>query len=107
MLQVFLADTSSLRNRALAFSLSSTPYIVTTFAGPAVAQYFQDYWNWRLAYFIFAITTPLVSFPIIYLLFHTKHIAIRKGILKPNELKRREPWLQQTKTFAVQFDGMG
>ncbi|KAK0664934.1 Siderophore iron transporter mirB [Lasiodiplodia hormozganensis] len=107
VLQVFLADTSSLRNRALAFSLSSTPYIVTTFAGPAVAQYFQENWNWRLAYFIFAITTPLVSFPIIYLLFHTKHVAIRKGILKPNELKRREPWLQQAKTFAVQFDAVG
>ncbi|OJD40819.1 siderophore iron transporter mirb [Diplodia corticola] len=107
VLQVFLADTSSLRNRALAFSLSSTPYILTTFAGPAVAQYFQDTWNWRWAYITFAITTPLVSLPIIYLLFHTKYVAIRKGILKPNDLKRREPWLQQAKRFAIQFDAVG
>ncbi|KAL1652052.1 hypothetical protein SLS58_000176 [Diplodia intermedia] len=107
VLHVFLADTSSLRNRALAFSLSSTPYILTTFAGPAVAQYFQDTWNWRWAYITFAVTTPLVSLPIIYLLFHTKYVAIRKGILKPNDFKRREPWLQQAKKFAIQFDAIG
>lgn len=105
VLQVFLADTTSLRNRALAFSLSTTPYILTTFAGPAVAQWFQDNSSWRWAYIIFAIITPLVSLPIIYLLFYTKRIAIRKGILKPNELKRKEPWLMQAQKFAIQFDG--
>ncbi|KAL1622253.1 hypothetical protein SLS56_008825 [Neofusicoccum ribis] len=104
VLQVFLADTTSLRNRALAFSLSTTPYILTTFAGPAVAQWFQDNSSWRWAYIIFAIITPLVSLPIIYLLFYTKRIAIRKGILKLNELKRKEPWLVQAQKFAIQFD---
>ncbi|EOD50332.1 putative siderophore iron transporter mirb protein [Neofusicoccum parvum UCRNP2] len=107
VLQVFLADTTSLRNRALAFSLSTTPYILTTFAGPAVAQWFQDNSSWRWAYIIFAIITPLVSLPIIYLLFYTKRIAIRKGILKPNELKRKEPWLVQAQKFAIQFDVVG
>ncbi|GME47674.1 siderophore iron transporter mirb [Neofusicoccum parvum] len=107
VLQVFLADTTSLRNRALAFSLSTTPYILTTFAGPAVAQWFQDNSSWRWAYIIFAIITPLVSLPIIYLLFYTKRIAIRKGILKPNELKRKEPWLMQAQKFAIQFDVVG
>ncbi|EKG13083.1 hypothetical protein MPH_09759 [Macrophomina phaseolina MS6] len=107
VLQVFLADTSSLRNRALVLALSSTPYILTTFAGPALAQYFQDNWSWRWAYTIFAVTTPLVSFPIIYLLFYTKYVAIRKGLIRSNELQRKEPWLEQMKRFAMQFDVVG
>ena len=37
-LQVFMADTSSLKNRAYVFAFSTAPYIGTTFAGPAIAQ---------------------------------------------------------------------
>lgn len=70
-----------------------------------MAQYFQDNWSWRWAYIVFAITTPLVSVPIIYLLFYTKYVAIRKGLLRSNDLQRKEPWLEQMKKFAIQFDG--
>ena len=63
VLDVFIADTSSLRSRALMFAFSTSPYIATTFAGPAAAQSFQQTSGWPWAYGTFAILTPVISLP--------------------------------------------
>nr|ODN94626.1 siderophore iron transporter MirB [Cryptococcus depauperatus CBS 7855] len=62
-IDVMTVDTSSLRDRGLAFAFTSSPYIITAFAGPAAAQHFYDF-NWRWAYGLFAIVLPVVATPL-------------------------------------------
>ncbi|CAK7228853.1 Siderochrome iron transporter 2 [Sporothrix bragantina] len=64
IMDVFVADTSGLRNRAFAFAFVSTPFICTAFTGPLAAQAYLDHstWRWAIGSFciiMFAIFTPL------------------------------------------------
>ncbi|GMF74138.1 unnamed protein product [Aspergillus oryzae] len=65
ILDVFIADTSGLRNRAFAFGFASTPFICTAFTGPIAAQSFVDHSTWRWAYGTFAIAQVFVFLPLI------------------------------------------
>ncbi|KAI0114245.1 MFS general substrate transporter [Hypoxylon sp. NC0597] len=56
---VMTADTSKLTNQGLAFAFTSSPYIITAFAGPSVSKIFYDY-NWRWAFGCWAIILPVV-----------------------------------------------
>ncbi|PYH92394.1 siderochrome-iron transporter [Aspergillus ellipticus CBS 707.79] len=64
ILDVFIADTSGLRNRAFAFGFASTPFICTAFTGPLAAQSFIKTASWRWAYGAFAIIMPFVFLPL-------------------------------------------
>jgi MFS family permease len=44
---VITADSSSLKHRGLAFAFTSSPYIITAFAGPKAAEGFYNNINWR------------------------------------------------------------
>ncbi|KAK8168814.1 MFS general substrate transporter [Phyllosticta citrichinensis] len=107
VVQVFLADTSTLKNRAIVFAFSSTPYIFTTFAGPAAAQFFQTHLSWRWAFGTFAIITPFMSLPVTFLLFHTKRKAIRLGLIRRRERQQQKPWAKVVKKFLMDLDAVG
>ncbi|PYI09246.1 putative siderophore iron transporter [Aspergillus sclerotiicarbonarius CBS 121057] len=64
ILDVFMADTSGLRNRAFAFGFASTPFICTAFTGPLAAESFLKTASWRWAYGVFAIVMPFVFLPL-------------------------------------------
>ncbi|GAB1217887.1 hypothetical protein ATERTT37_007130 [Aspergillus terreus] len=64
ILDVFMADTSGLRNRAFAFGFASTPFICTAFTGPLAAQSFIEHASWRWAYGAFAVVTPFIFLPL-------------------------------------------
>lgn len=81
VLDVFMADTSSLKNRALVFAFSTTPYIVTTFIGPKAAQSFLETSGWHWGYGAFAIITPAIAMPIIATLWINQTKAIKSGVL--------------------------
>ncbi|KAI9742682.1 MAG: hypothetical protein M1818_003823 [Claussenomyces sp. TS43310] len=81
VLDVFLADTSSLKNRALVFAFSTTPYIATTFIGPRAAESFLETSGWRWGYGTFAIITPFIVLPILYLLWTNQLEAKKAGLL--------------------------
>lgn len=80
ILDVFVADTSGLRNRAFAFAFASTPFICTAFTGPLAAQSFLRMTTWRWAYGAFCIIMPVVFLPLalIFKLYQRK--AERMGI---------------------------
>ncbi|CAK7272398.1 Siderochrome iron transporter 2 [Sporothrix epigloea] len=64
IMDVFVADTSGLRNRAFAFAFVSTPFICTAFTGPLAAQSFLSHttWRWAIGSFViimFFVFTPL------------------------------------------------
>lgn len=64
ILDVFIADTSGLKNRAFSFAFVSTPFICTAFTGPLAAESFLKMATWRWAYGAFAIIMPFVFVPL-------------------------------------------
>lgn len=59
-LSIFVADTSSLKNRGLMFAVIASPYIITVWVGGPVATSFLNGIGWRWGYGIFAIVSFVV-----------------------------------------------
>ncbi|KAK4615803.1 Siderochrome iron transporter 2 [Fulvia fulva] len=88
ILDIFIADTFGLRNRALAFAFASTPFICTAFTGPLAADSFLSNkvtgagWRWGLGTFAivnFFVFTPLA---IVFKMYTLK--AKKMGLYKSN-----------------------
>ncbi|KFY93137.1 hypothetical protein V500_03906 [Pseudogymnoascus sp. VKM F-4518 (FW-2643)] len=105
VLDVFIADTSNLRNRALAFAFSTAPYIVTTWAGPKAADSFYQNSTWRWAFGCFSIVTPIVILPLLYILFSNQRKAARVGLIQKRDSGRtlRESLWH----YFIEFDVIG
>jgi MFS family permease len=69
ILDVIVADTSSLKNRALMFSYTTSPYLLTTFTGSRAASAYYEHSSFRWAFGSFAIITPFVCAPFVITLF--------------------------------------
>ncbi|CAK7273772.1 hypothetical protein SEPCBS119000_005829 [Sporothrix epigloea] len=66
-LQIFIADTSALEYRALAFAFSTSPFMITTFAGGPLATAFLKGPGFRWAFGVFSVVMPLVCLPLMLL----------------------------------------
>ncbi|KUI54001.1 Siderophore iron transporter mirB [Cytospora mali] len=64
IMDVFVADTSGLRNRAFAFAFVSTPFICTSFTAPLAAASFLRMTTWRWGYGAFTIIMFFVFTPL-------------------------------------------
>lgn len=64
ILDVFVADTSGLRNRAFAFAFVGTPFICTAFTAPLAAASYLSTSTWRIGYGSFCIIMALVFIPL-------------------------------------------
>ncbi|CAK7214135.1 hypothetical protein SBRCBS47491_002046 [Sporothrix bragantina] len=62
--QIFVADTSDLRHRALLSSLPDTPFLVTVWIGPSIAGAIINNTSWRWGYAMWAIILPLAFLPL-------------------------------------------
>lgn len=103
VLHVFLSDTTDLVNRAFVWGVASTPYIATTFAGPAAAQRFYKEGALWWGFGTFAIITPVVSAPIVVLFWLTRRKAYKMGLIQKRQSGRT--WVQSIRYYFVQFDG--
>ncbi|KAL2066675.1 hypothetical protein VTL71DRAFT_2747 [Oculimacula yallundae] len=101
VLQVVLADISSLANRALAMSLASTPYLITTFAGPKIAEIAFNSFGFRGTFTLFAVLTPLVAAPFYCILIVNKIKVKQIGALAGRN------WKESFVHHAREFDAMG
>lgn len=105
ILDVFIADTSGLRNRAFSFAFATTPFICTAFTGPLAAQSFLETSTWRWAYGAFAIIMPFVFLPLVFV-FKFYQIKARKlGIIKVEDSGRT--WVQSFVHYFHEFDVVG
>ncbi len=104
VLDVVVADTSSLRNRALAFAFFTSPYLATTFVGPALSQKFYNTVGFRWAFGSFAIITPIVSIPIFSILLINQNKAKKLGVLA--KVHSGRTMMQNISHYAIEFDGM-
>lgn len=103
VLDVFMADTSSLKNRALVFAFSTTPYIATTWIGPPAAESFLDTSGWPWAFGTFSIITPVICLPILTLLWWNQGKAKKAGLIKRIDSGRT--WKESVSYYFWEFDG--
>ena len=101
-IDVITADTSSLRDRGLAYAFTSSPYIITAFAGSAASERFYAY-NWRWAYGSFAIILPIVALPMFGILQYNRYKAKQKGLLPKKEHHDRTI-AQSIVFYAIELD---
>ncbi|KAK0388901.1 hypothetical protein NLU13_2478 [Sarocladium strictum] len=76
---VLAADVTSLRNRGLAFAFTSSPYMITAFAGSKAAEGYLNNVNWRWGFGSFAIIVPFITLPLAGLLMHNLRKAKAQG----------------------------
>ncbi|KAL1896367.1 Siderochrome iron transporter 2 [Sporothrix stenoceras] len=105
IMDVFVADTSGLRNRAFAFAFVSTPFICTAFTGPLAAQAYLTHstWRWAIGSFtiiMFFVFTPLA---IIFKFFQRK--AEKMGLLVREKSGRTV--VQSIVHYTHEFDLIG
>ncbi|KAI3336948.1 MFS general substrate transporter [Xylariaceae sp. AK1471] len=106
ILDIIVADTSSLKNRSLAFAFSSTPYLATTFIGPVIASGFTENGRWRWAFGASALFLVLLSLPLFYILILNMRKARMLGLLQKST--KPEPWTtRKIHQYLVDFDAIG
>ncbi|KAJ6015644.1 Major facilitator superfamily domain general substrate transporter [Penicillium herquei] len=102
---VVTADVSTLRNRAFAYAFTSSPYIITAFAGPKIASEFYYRISWRWGYGCWAIIAPIVAAPLYIMLKWNLHKAEKEG----HRIKRpsgRTVW-ESIWHWTIEFDLFG
>ena len=67
-LDVFVADITTLRNRMIMFTLNSTPFIITSFAGGPIATLFLEKSHFRWAFGSFCFILIGFSLPVIFIM---------------------------------------
>ncbi|CZT10869.1 probable transporter (major facilitator superfamily) [Rhynchosporium agropyri] len=99
---VLAADSTNLRNRGLAFAFTSSPYMITAFAGSKAAEGFLKHVNWRWGFGCFAIILPIVTMPLFLILKLNLRKAVKRGLYEKKSSGRTIP--QKIWWFIVQFD---
>lgn len=83
ILCVIAADVTSLRNRGIAFAFTSSPWMITAFAGSKAAEEFLLKVNWRWGFGAFAIIFPVVASPVYFILNASMRKAEKQGLITP------------------------
>ena len=101
IIDVFVADITTLRNRMIIFTLNATPNICTTFAGPKISEIFLYQLNFRWAFGAFLIILVIVSLPVLAILYIHEQKAKKVGVIRE---KSGRTTLQSLKHYAIEFD---
>ncbi|KAH7127882.1 MFS transporter [Dactylonectria estremocensis] len=104
-IDVITADISKLKNRGLAYAFTSSPYMITAFAGPKAAEDFYEKVSWRWGFGCFAIILPFVAMPLFFLLRVNLKKARAQGIVAKQPSGRT--FLQSIWFYFIEFDGAG
>ncbi|CAD6499299.1 BgTH12-03419 [Blumeria graminis f. sp. triticale] len=105
VMDVFMADSSTPKNRALVFAFSTAPYIITTFIGPRIAAIYLSTIGWPWAYGTFVIITPIATIPLVYILHRNEQKARAAGILRQKKISQSLG--KKLLHYLVEFDVVG
>lgn len=92
LIQIFIADTSDLLNRALCTTLPNIPFLATVWIGPSLAQGILDSISWRWGYGIWAIILPLAFMPLAMAILVNQRRAAKLGILPKSQFEGLTAW---------------
>ncbi|PVH94564.1 MFS general substrate transporter [Periconia macrospinosa] len=108
-IQVFIADTSALKNRGLLFAYINSPYIITAWlAGPVAKSFISTFdYNrgWRWCFGIFAIVMALFSIPLFCLFLHNYRKAAKAEVATP--IRNDRTTFQSIRYYMIEFDALG
>lgn len=79
LIQLIVADTSSLVNRTLVSIMPSLPFLWTVWAGPALGQKILNTIGWRWGEGMWAIIIPACSLPVAIALFWVRNIPSKSS----------------------------
>ncbi|KFY32146.1 hypothetical protein V493_00480 [Pseudogymnoascus sp. VKM F-4281 (FW-2241)] len=99
---VIATDVTNLRNRGLAFAFTSSPAVITAFAGSKAAEGFYNNVNWQWGIGCWAIIFPCVALPLYWILNHNLRKAEKQGIITQEKSGRTLP--QQAWYILKEFD---
>ncbi|KAJ0423575.1 siderophore iron transporter mirB [Aspergillus carlsbadensis] len=103
ILCVIAADVTNLRNRGIAFAFTSSPYMITAFAGSKAAEKFLVNVNWRWGFGAFAIIIPIVASPTYIVLKAAMIKAEKQGLIAPRERSGRS-LVENIKHYFFELD---
>ena len=104
-LSVFVADTSSLRNRGLMQAFATSPNLITCWlAGPISSAYLKGS-GWRWCFGTFTIIIPAITLPLFGLLSYNYYKAKKQGLV-PERESQRTVW-QSFLYYCREFDAVG
>lgn len=106
LIQIFIADTSDLVNRALCSTIPDIPFLVNVWLGPWLADSILRNLSWRWGYGIWAIILPVAFLPLALALIINQRKAAMRGIL-PVSPFAGETWGQVIKTLWFELDLFG
>ena len=106
LIQVFIADTSDLLNRALISTLPDVPFLVNVWIGPLVAQYVLKNFSWRWGYGIWTLVLPIAFLPLALALAINQRRAAKKGLLPPSPYVGKSFWTT-AKSIWFEMDAFG
>lgn len=95
LVEVIVADISSLRSRLLWSYIAATPFIINTWVSGDVAQAVLKTTSWRWGVGMWAIIYPAMSIPLIVSLLLAAHRAKKRGDLVENATSRRQLGLKK------------
>ncbi|KAI8636850.1 major facilitator superfamily domain-containing protein [Parasitella parasitica] len=102
---IFIADTTSLKNRAFVIAFTASPWIVTVWAYGPAAESILNTIGFRWNFGIWAIIIPVVSSPLFGLFYYNYLKAIKAGlVVKP---KSNRTIRESCYYYAVEFDVIG
>ncbi|RFU25912.1 hypothetical protein B7463_g10421, partial [Scytalidium lignicola] len=102
---VITADVTKLKNRGLAYAFTSSPYMITAFAGPKASDDFYYNISWRWGFGTFAIILPFVAAPLFVILKMHLRKAQEHGLLIREKSGRTI--LQNIWYYTLEFDALG
>lgn len=108
IVEVIVADTTSLRSRLFFSYIPAAPFIVNTWIGGEVLEVVRDGTAWRYGFWIWCIAFPVCALPLIVSLWWVSHKANRAGGLERYKTPFQEHggW-QLTKALFWQLDVIG
>ncbi|KUJ15350.1 MFS general substrate transporter [Mollisia scopiformis] len=104
-LSVFVADTSSLRNRGLMQAFAASPNLITCWLAGPISTSFLDGAGWRWAFGMFCIIVPVVTLPLFGLFQYQYSRAKKAGVISKRESGRTT--CQSIVYYTREFDALG
>lgn len=100
---VITADASRLKNRGLAYAFTSSPYMITAFAGSKASAGFYYNVSWRWGFGCFAIIFPIAAAPLFLILKYYLRKAEKQRIVR--RVRSGRSFLQNIWYYCQEFDG--
>ncbi|KAK7217856.1 hypothetical protein V2G26_005859 [Clonostachys chloroleuca] len=89
IIDIMIADMTTLKNRMIIAGINGTPTIFSTFAGPKIAELFYTNVNFRWAFGAFAIMQLGICLPVFLVMLLEQRKAAKQGLIKPKEASGR------------------